>query len=274
VAATQTGSTTGWLRIYDLDPSGDIVSTFTTSPASGGPPNLRELKALRFSKDGTKLYTVSGQSKSLFAFVNSGSGWALRSTVALTDVGSSSQNVKSLEVTPSGSIVISSGETSKLFVFKDDGSGNLSLDHTIVPNTSGYILKAPSAFATSSYYDGFYVLNDGKEVLLYTRSEPSKAYTLRMGIPLESSVANADSLSVLDLKNGYCTEIVCVVGGTDVGLYTIDTNSGTVADSDSIHPDVPNLSGLANADTVCCDGKSFLIGGGSSGIVSVLGIKR
>jgi hypothetical protein len=272
VAATQTGSTTGWLRIYDLDPSGEIVSTFTTSPASGGPPNLRELKALRFSDNGTKLYAVSGQTKSLFAFANNGSSWSLRSTVALTDVGSSSQNVRAMEVTPSGSIVISSGETSKLFVFKDDGSGNLSLDHTIVPNTSGYILKAPSAFAISSYYDGFYVLNDGKEVLLYTRSEPSSAYTLHMGIPLEPSVANADSLSVLDLQNGYCTEILCVVGGTDVGLYKIDTYSGTVADSDSIHPDALNLSGLANADTVCCDGKSFIIGGGSSGIVSIVAV--
>ena len=273
IAATQTGSTTGWLRIYDLDPSGEIVSTFTTSPASGGPSNLRELKALRFSDNGTKLYAVSGQSKSLFAFANDGSGWSLRSTLALTDIGSSSQNVRALEVTPSGNIVISSAETSKLFVFKEDESGNLSLDHTIVPNTSGYILKAPSALAISSYYDGFYVLNDGKEVLLYTRSEPSKAYTLHMGIPLEPSVANADSISALDLMDGYGTESLCVVGGTDVGLYNINTYSSTLADSDLIHPDARNLTGLANADTDCCDGKSFIIGGGSSGVVSVIGIR-
>jgi len=94
-----------------------------------------------------------------------------------------------------------------------------------------------------------------------------------MGIPLEPSVANADSISALDLMDGYGTESLCVVGGTDVGLYNINTYSSTLADSDLIHPDARNLTGLANADTVCCDGKSFIIGGGSSGVVSVIGIR-
>ncbi|HOV93624.1 MAG TPA: hypothetical protein PLT87_01950 [Spirochaetales bacterium] len=270
IAATQAGSTSGWLRIYNLNPAGDIVSTFTTSPATGGPSNLRELKALRFSNDGSRLYAVSGQTKSLFSYVYDGSTWSLRSIVSLTDVGSSSQNVKGLEVTPSDAIVISSAETSKLFVFRDDGSGNLSLDHTITPNTSGYVLKAPSALTSSAQYDGFYVVNDAKEILLYIRSESSRPYTLLTGIPLEASLVGAKSISVYDLQRGDREEVLCVVGGSNVGLYKINTLWGTVVDQDLIHPDALDLSGLANADTVCNDGKSFFIGGGSSGIVSVI----
>jgi hypothetical protein len=272
IAATQSGSTSGWLKIYDLDASGDIVSTFTTSPSLGGPSGLRELKALCFSNDGSRLYAMSGQTKSLFSYGFDGSGWTLRSVAALAEVGSSSQNVRDLELTASEAVVISSGETSKLFVFKDDGTGSLSLEQTILPNASGYVLKTPSALAKSSLGDRFYVLSDGKEVLIYGRNDGSGAYTLQGGITLELSVASADSISVCKLPNESTNEVLCVVGSTDLGFYKIDM-AGNVVARDTIHPDATNSSGLANADTVCSDGKSFLVGGGASGVVSVIEIQ-
>jgi hypothetical protein len=114
------------------------------------------------------------------------------------------------------------------------------------------------------------VVNDAKEILLYIRSESSRPYTLLTGIPLEASLVGAKSISVYDLQRGDREEALCVVGGSNVGLYKINTLWGTVVDQDLIHPDALDLSGLANADTVCNDGKSFFIGGGSSGIVSVI----
>lgn len=269
LAATQSGSTAGWLKIYALDAGGDIQSTFTTTPNLGAPTGLRELKALCFSNDSARLYTIGSPDQTIFSYAEDGQTWVCRSTLAIPEAGAGSQNLKDLEVTTSGAIVVSSGEASKLFVFNDDGTGLLSLGQTIVPGTGSHILNSPSSIAASLVCDRFYVLNDKDEILIYGRAETAAPYSLQSGLKLPTNVSGASCLSVGSASPDSSEEILCVVGGADVGFYKVDA-AGNFVGSDSIRPDAGNASGLGGASAVCHSGVTFFVGGGSSGMVSVL----
>lgn len=269
LAATQAGSTAGWLKIYALDAGGDILSTFTTTPNLGAPDGLRELKALCFSNDGARLYAIGSPGQTIFSYAEDGQTWSCRSSLAIPEAGTGSQNLKDLEVTTSGAIVVSSGEASKLFVFNDDGTGIVSLGQTITPVTGNYILSSPSSIAASAVFDRFYVLNDKDEIVVYGRAEPTVPYTLQGGIKLQASVSGAACLSAGAAAPDSREEILCVTGGSEVGLYKVDA-AGNFVGSDSIRPDTGNATGLGGAGAVCHDGATFFVSGGSSGMVSVL----
>ncbi|MCE5255380.1 MAG: hypothetical protein LLF89_00870, partial [Spirochaetaceae bacterium] len=260
IAATQTGSTTGWLRIYTLDENGDQVSVFDTSIGMGAPSGLRELKALDFSSDGCRLYAISSPSQTIFSYVNDGQTWVCKTNMSIPEAGTGTKNLKDLQVTSSDAIVVVSCETSQLFIYADDGTGVLNREQTIAAeSTGGFILASPTAVAVSASRDVFYVLNNTDEILVYGRAQASDPYALLGGIRLPASVAGAKCICAGAASDGSQDEVLCVVGGDGIGFYHVDA-VGHLLESDILHPDAENLAGLAEANCVCYAGGAYIIG--------------
>ena len=258
-------SVSNWIWLARLDEGGLFLETFVAMPGNGAPADMDSIRGLCFSADGGKLYAAANANKSIYTFVVDGSGLHFTASCGLNPP-TTSPMLQDIEVTRSGSIVVSVKEASSIYVL-DEGS-ELLLTSTIAGDSACGPYH-PTSIAVSEEGDAFYVLCDEDEILCFSRTDPSSPYTQSSSFSLPYGVDGAKCIAAGPSPEGG-GEILAVAGGDSLAFFDM------AADRMPLNTAVFSASScaqacIADANTLGYTRGAFILGGGTSGVISVFG---
>jgi hypothetical protein len=264
-------SSSSWLRLYFLGYGGQILATNDTTAAVPGLEGMNNVKALDFFQEGLNelLFALCTSSKRVMVFDVQPQGLSLLSSVALDLSGEfGSLSLQDLKVLDSGKVVVSASEASKLFILGDGGAGYrvetiISRSGTSGPNHPGPLARSPSA-------GGFYALCDKSTILRYEPSEGS-AYALTETIGLSPSSTGATTLSSGKDPSG--TRDLIFAAGGETAEFIDPRLRNPLLDEIDIEANPSRTDGISTSEGSCYMRGAFILGGGSSGYVSVFGVE-
>jgi len=262
-------SASDWLFVGSLDDQGRPLDAYSlTSSAGEALADMRNLRALRFSPEGNRLYAAANTAGAVFAFDISQQGISLASRLTLSrPEGASGLSLQDLEVTKSGALIVTAADVSRLYFLTDEGG--LSETGFIQGASGGADPWKPGALAISPEGDAFHVLCDGARILCYERRDGISPYSQASSFTLTEPTEGAFLMDTgYPLSGG--AEMIFVAGGEEAGF--LETGAGrSIVTSRSICAESDSPTGLSTATGLCFTRGAFILSGGSSGIVSVFG---
>lgn len=267
VAAASSAS--DWLWLCALGADGSWLGSYSLTSASGGDlADLDSVKALCFSADSNRLYAATVSGGTVFAFDVGGSGMSLASHVHLSLTAEGGiPSPADLKVTESGTIVVSADGPSRLYLLSDDAI--LHESEFLQGASNGPEPYHPTALAVSAEGDAFYALCNEDRIVCLSRLDPYLPY-----LPVSAFSLPAEAEGALWIAAGKSlggiNETILVVGGEAAEFFEIDAGRAIVA-SRPISPSSGDPAGIGEANGLCFARGAFILSGGDSGLVSVLG---
>lgn len=259
-------SNSDWIWLAKLDEGGLFLNSYTAQAGSAGLADLISIKGLCFSSDGQYLYVAANTNKKVFAIGVDESGFGQAKDLALEAANAASPSLADVKVTRSGSIIVSAEATSKIYSIQD----GIAFDSlTTIPGSSESGPYHPTSIAVSSEGDAFYVLCNEDEILCFSRTDPSSPYTQTSSFSLPYEAEGAKCIAAGPSPEGG-GEILAAAGGDSLAFFDMAADR-TPAATVSIPASSFALAGIANANALSYVRGAFILGGGTSGIVSVFG---
>ncbi|MCX8013197.1 MAG: hypothetical protein N3A02_02760, partial [Rectinema sp.] len=271
-------STSDWIRIYRLGPSGNIVTYHDVTGGSGGSWNFSNVKALRFSIDGSTLFVLANAPEKILAFdlsLLAQGQIEFRGEKVLKELWqsppSSSLGMEDLEILSNGWIAACSSGIGRIYFLHYDGSGFDSWQ-LVSAGAEGESLGSPKAI---QYHAGV-----PENEIIYFLGSSRKLHAFRFGgtgyeaiktMTLPPELDKARSLALVEPAEGSAPLLV-ITGSANMGIVTLDS-AGLPADARlfcSTDEPTADIDQIVHAEALL---STIISAGGSSGTVSVFRIQ-
>lgn len=263
-------SSSNWLRVYALDDDGKLLRTLDVTQAVPGLENFSDIRGICFSNDGQKLYALANSPEALYSFSVSDRELRFGAAAGIDRIDpEQSLSLQDLKVTASGALIATSSATSRVFVFRDEGS--LVPDAILTRAADGTGPYKPSSIAVSNVCDAFYVLCNSSSIVEYSRIAPTENYALAGSFQLPSAARGASGICAgKNEEEGL--DILCASGGQSLGFFPMGSG-GVPLQSHVLDPDINDTAGIGSANGICFVRGGYVLSGGTSGLVSVFGLE-
>lgn len=267
-------SASGWLKIYALGPDGGISDSWEfTESGLGLTGHFSYLKALSFSPDSQTLYVLSSSTEGVHRFdLSSGEPVYVSSQLVPRD-GAQTLSFQDMTVMPSGTVVVSSKDLSKLYFF--DYTDGVWTYTTIEGSTGGLTPYHPAKLVKSARGDSFYVLCNGTSIARFSRTSATEPYARAGSFTLDAALSGSSLMTggVSISQGAGLSESLCV--GAPGKLGCVVFTDGVPGATYSLLPDPGDRAGIATA--ACIEfAKGVLVLGsfyGTYGTVSVFDVE-
>lgn len=267
-------STSNWIRLYRLGPSGNILSSLDLVSGSGGPWIFSNIRAMKFSKDGHTLFVLANSPEKILMFdlaglaegqIGYGGEQVLKAL--WENPPSSSLVMEDLEILDNGWIAACSSGIGRLFFLHHDGAC-FDASQIIASGAQGESLGSPKAIEYCSDGSGngmIYVLGSARKLHAFRHNGDSFEALMSLSLPVE--LDKARSLALIESAETNTISLI-TVGSTHMGVVGLDSEGLMgqilcIAGADEATSDIPQI--------VCAEalGSALVTAGGSSGTVSV-----
>ncbi len=271
-------SASSWLRLYDLDDTGEIARTrdiVKTANAADPLSNFDSIRGLSFSGDGSRLYALANSPESVFIFDTQASGAGFIVLLNRVDLGylrqSSSVNasMQDIAVASDGMVVVSAAAAGKITAFSPTVN-SLQENGSFTKNSESWTEPGSLVFSA----DGLclYALCDTSTVYRYVRSTLTSPLYSGGSIQIPESVLPAKGMAA-GVARGTAQDSphLGIFGSGGIAITELSPVTGLALSNDVLIPAPGDGSGADCATDAAFMSGCFVTAGGSSGVLSVYG---
>lgn len=271
-------STSNWIRLYRLGPSGSMLSSHDLVSGSGGPWFFSNIRAMKFSEDGHFLFVLANSPEKILIFdlaslAEGQIGCAGEQVLKALweNPPSSSLVMEDLEILDNGWIAACSSGIGRLFFLHHDGAC-FDASQIIASGAQGESLGSPKAIEYCSAGSGngmIYILGSARKLHAFRHNGDSFEALMSLSLPVE--LDKAKTLSLMG-AGPLGAQWLVMAGSEQIGMASIDSGGlpgqiSCMSTADEATSGIPQI--------VCTEalGSALVTAGGSSGTVSVFKAK-
>ncbi len=264
--AAAAGSSSTWLRIYELDAAGRKSAVYDLTSASSGFAELSSVKAIAFSPDSKRLYVLSNSPESLYTLRMPESSGFVPELEQRFDIDAlypgTSLGMSGLTVAAWGGVAASSSSSSRIFLFVPEITG-LGLSQTVEKAQAGGDFTNPESLDFSPEGNDLYVLCDRKAIKHFRKDGAGSTF-----IPLASTTlpgAGGECSTIHSgSRGGGGGDFIVLSGEQGLLFLPRDGASGIPGPASLLEPSGEDMYGITGAVGSALAGTSIVLAGNSA----------